>query len=454
VNTDKAKSLAEMLSVLCPGPLEEGQLGWFRETGEARDEHLERRGVLADYLGAGVPDKILFIGHPGSGKSTELVKFQEEHRDKWAFVGFSVVKEAQLSQVSVEALLILVVEVVQRTMKEWGCTLDEKTVKSVYEWFAETFEIREDQLAASLESGGGVDAQSTWWSKLLGVGAYMKADLKAGGSLLHRKVAKDRRRLGELAGRCHMLVREANLAVRKRFEGAREMVLIIEDLDKATIGAAEEVFIENPAPLAELPCRAIFTAPISLISNPLAARLDALFRRVQLPMIKVWERNGKPCEKGIETIKGILYERVEKGLVEDGAVEEAIKKTGGVLRHFFEVMVTATQKARGACEKGERGEERINEGDVRYGLDQLKQKLVRQLGPVGLPKKYDPYEVTVEKMIERLRFARLRELKGKQRQVESDPVNMLLLECHALLEYNGKGWHLVHPLVAEHLEEG
>jgi hypothetical protein len=31
-------------------------------------------------------------------------------------------------------------------------------------------------------------------------------------------------------------------------------------------------------------------------------------------------------------------------------------------------------------------------------------------------------------------------------------VNLLLLQSHALVEYNGEQWHRVHPLVAEHIE--
>ncbi len=103
--------------------------------------------------------------------------------------------------------------------------------------------------------------------------------------------------------------------------------------------------------------------------------------------------------------------------------------------------------AQEAIKKG-RSKKCIIKEDVRYGLNRVKAKLVRLIGDVGLPKDYEKCDITVEKMM-----ARLKDIEKSPRKVESDPINLLLLQAQAVLEYNGEGWHRVHPLVAEHLKE-
>lgn len=443
-----ARKLNEIRNALSPDPLHLSELDeFFEETSDARDPHLIRRNQIHEYLQSTQNIKVLLTGHAGSGKSTELVKFQQDHGDEYAFISFSLLREAQLSQASIEVLLVLIIESIVRAVYEiFHVELSPKTLQAVYDWFSDSFKITEKDLKYTGGIGVDVNTKDTVWGKLLGVGAYLKADIKTGAHTLHRQVTKENKKLSELAYQCNLLIRDARIAVKKDL--ARDLVLIIEDLDKVPLAAADEIFIQNPAPLADLNCKTIFTAPIWLLTNPRSVILEAYFKKVSLPMIKVNQSDGKPCPEGRAALKELLEKRMDcSALIEDRALDLAIEKTGGVLRHLFEVLTTAAMTAEQAVKRKNRKEPRLIEADIRYGLDQWKHELVQRIGVFNLPPEYQSPEVTVEAMYERLR-----DLIGRPRKLESDIVNLLLLQAHAVIEYNGEGWHCVHPLVAEYIQ--
>ncbi|NJL28223.1 MAG: AAA family ATPase [Thermoanaerobaculia bacterium] len=439
------KTLAELRRALDPKPLRLDQLDqYFVETGDARDAKVSRRHEIAERLAAGTSKKVLLAGHAGTGKSTELVKLRAEHKDRFTFVELSITTDGDPGKVNTEGLLVLIAEAVLRKTHDLRINLDEAHLEKIYGWFEQTFVSRETSSSPSGELGGGIDLQDSFLGKLLGLTATLKVGIQTGSSVVSRKVREFEHRLPELTARCGELLKEAELAL-SAATGTR-LVLIVEDLDKVDVEPAGRLFIENPAPLAALPVRAVFTAPIFLWCNPRAGVLESHFDKVTMPMIKVANPNGKRYLPGWETVRDILAHRVDlSACIEDKALDLAIAKTAGVLRHLFSVLNLAALAAEQDFKRGYREQERINKSDVRYGLDRLKIELIQKIGVMGLPDEFKDIETPDL-------YHRLEELKAPK-LADSDRINLLLMQAQALLEYNGKGWHRVHPLVLEHLEE-
>jgi len=448
----KAQKLADIRNALRPKPLQITELQeFFQETGEARDPFRDRRKMIAGRLNEeGGNNKILFFGHPGSGKSTELVKLQDELRDRYVFVSFSLIDEAQLSQSSIEAILVLVVETLARAAEKMEVTLGEKALKDVYKWFSEAFDIKEEDIRMGLEAGAKASVGGSLLGKLLGLSTFLKSDIRAGSHTIHKSITKENKRLAELVNVCNLLVKEVKLGIREKMQ--RELVLVVEDMDKLPLEGATEILIQNPAPLKDLACKAIYTAPIWILCNPRSVQLEALFDKITLPMIKVTNReDGTQNDEGRAIIRDILEKRMDTTRLIDGGAEGealtlAIEKTGGVLRHLFDVLITAAEAAETAVGRKKREAKKITEDDIRYGLDQLKTDLVRRLGVIGLPEEYK--DITTQALRERLK-----NLAQNPRKLDSDSINLLLLQAHAIIEYNGEGWHAVHPLMAEYIQE-
>jgi len=447
-----ANNLSDIENALRPSPLSLAELDkFFVETEESRDPFRNRRQVLAKQLKSESPTKILLLGHPGCGKSTELAQLQKEIKPDYAFVSFSLIDEAQLSQTSIEDILVIVIEVLVRAAKRLDVQYREETLEGIYGWFSEVFKIKEDELKYGVELGVEVNTQNTWWGKMLAMGGYLKGDIRAGSQTIRKAITKENKRLSQLVYQCNLLIKEADLAFREVLK--KELVLVIEDMDKISLSAADEILIQNPAPLKDLACKAIYTAPIWLLCSPRSAQLESLFRKVTLPMIKVANLDGSEYVEGRDALREILKRRMDvRSLIDGGemgqALTLAIEKTGGVLRHLFAVLSDAASVAEEDFAKRKRKSPVILEQDIRYGLNQLKIDLVRRLGVVGLPKEYQEKKITTEDM-----RGRIAELADKPRKLDSDPINLLLLMSHAVIEYNGEGWHAAHPLMAEYVRE-
>jgi hypothetical protein len=443
--TPPVTTLDELKQILNSKPLLYEELDeLFIETDEARDPTISRRDEIAEILKANPNAKVLLAGHGGTGKSTELVKFRADHQDRFTFVQLSVSEDGDPATVNVEGLLVLIVEAVLRQMRDLEIKFDESSLEEIYGWFDKTFQIREESRAHSAEAGGGVATQGSFLGKLLGLTATLRAGIKLGSTMVAKTVREEESRIRDLAAHCGALLTEVALAV---FEhNANRLVLIVEDLDKVPVGPADRLFIDNPTPLAGLPVPAVFTAPIFLFFNPRATSLDSHFAKVMMTMIKVEDQNGEHYEPGWRVIRDILAHRVDlSACIDDDAVDLVIAKTGGVLRHLFEVLRTAALAAGQDYKRQHRSEERIRYSDVRYGLDRLTNDIIRSIGVMGLPEEFK--NIRTDDLYKRLEDFR------SPRPAQSNRINLLLMQAHALLEYNGKRWHRVHPLVAEYLEE-
>ncbi|MCP4658735.1 MAG: hypothetical protein GY856_25265, partial [bacterium] len=287
----RAITLQDVKKTLTPRPLTAEELDeFFVETSDVRDRFVSRRDEIFERLGAKPGAKVLLAGHAGSGKSTELVKLREEHAGELLFADFSIIEEGDPGNVRVESLLVLVVEAILRLAAQQKLELEDKTLASIYGWFNETFEVRESELRYTGAAGAGIDTGDSVWGKLLGLTAFLKADIRTGSGVLNKTIIRDDRRLSQLAYQCGLLIKEAQLAIGRA--AGKELVLLIEDLDKVTVAEADALFIENPSPLAGLPCKAIFTAPIFLLCNPRAVVLESYFEVVTLPMIKLRQPDG------------------------------------------------------------------------------------------------------------------------------------------------------------------
>lgn len=441
-------TLAKVQAACDPRPLTAEELQeFFVETAPARDPQSNRRFELKAELSDETDHtKVLLAGHGGTGKSTELNKFCQDHSDLFFAVPFSISREATLASFTIEDLLVLVVERVLSAVKDagLGARLSDKTLTNVHSWFSETFEQRQTMRESSGEVGAKAGGEESWLAKLIGLTAWLKADIRAGARVLRQTITKENRRLAELTHRCGEVLNEVTLVLAKK-KPARQLLLIVEDLDKTSIADAERLFFDEPGPLADLPCKAVYTIPIFLTCSPRIQALDPRFRVHTLPMIKVTGRDGARDERGFQAMREMLSRRVDPALIAPDALEEAIAKTGGVPRDLFSVVATAASVAQQARARGERESERMSLDDVRYGLNRRKSFLLRGISVAGLPKEYG--HITVDQLYERLR-----ELgDAPVPNAKSDPVNLALMQAHALLEYNGERWYRVHPLVFEHV---
>jgi len=444
----RATNLADVLQACTPRPLRRDELTeFFVDTSTARDPIVSRREELRNRLTRS-PDanaKLLLCGHSGCGKSTELVKLAEETSDTFFPISFSVAQECNLFHVPVEDILVIMMERLLDACSRAGLAAkleaSQETLKSIYNWFASELDMKEEKVEAGGSAEGGVDTSAGLLGKTLGLFVKLKTFIRRADQRVHKMTLEKPHRISELAERCNLLIKAVKQALATNHG---HLLIVVEDLDKVNLADARRIFLEQPALLADLDCNIICTVPIFLLHSPDRPVLEQHFHIHELPMLKVTEFDGNPCTKGRETIQAIIDRRVDGKLVEEGALDLLLEKSGGVLRDVFEVLSVAAGAAESLATR-KKQKPVITEENVRYGLNRRKTEYARAITTIDLPA---DIKVTTDDL-----YAKLRELKRRAvRLLPSEYVTMVLLKSRAVMEYNGEGWFAVHPLVVELLD--
>lgn len=428
---------------------------WFVETGPARSAHFHTRQSLAEELCAArqadADRSFLLYGHGGTGKSTELVKLETELGDRFFTVRFSV--KDHLDPVSFDAndLLLAIAErtLARASAPDTGLEIaDQVSLRAVHDFFAEESTsrtgVRESTLAAGAGAGAGLDA-SGLLAGVLGLFAKFSADLRIGETHETSYVHRYKKSPGQLLAAVNHVLTAVRRACRAR---DRNLLLVVEDLDKLDLAPARRLFLDNTSRLRGLSACVIYTVPIFLVYSGEWNQIRRSFSRdFALPMIKVSEPAGQPCPAGRDIARTIVDQRLSDlggaALFAPVALELAIEKTGGVLQHLLEVLYTATTVADVSLP--------VPASAVRAALDHRRAELWSEITIPSLAGEQMLGVERLEQLHERLAEVARQNRTGTASPANTDVFNQLLLRCHALVEYNGLRWFGVHPLVEENL---
>ena len=215
--------------------------------------------------------------------------------------------------------------------------------------------------------------------------------------------------------------------IAKKAEGKRPIV-IFEDLDKLNPEDAWTVFYNYAAILSGMRFPVIYTFPIGLSYDTRFSAMESYFITKTLPMIKIETIDNQPFQEGIDIIREIVKKRADLSLFETGVLEMLIQYTGGSLRDLFHVINTSANRAK------RRNSAVISMEDAERALEEVKTSLTRRIEE----KDYD--------------FL-LKIYHENKERIENKEMLLKMLQASVVLEYNGKRWHNVHPLVMKFFKE-
>lgn len=367
------------------------------------------------------PTKFLFVGHTGSGKSTELFRLtnmiETGQGDRTDFlhknflpIQYSVSEIVGLYNIEFVDIALSIILGIYREVERLGYVVDDSPARRVYDWLYHS---------PDYQGKGGIDLD-------LGLGSLIRlidVRLKSEGEIREGIRARIRKYMPELMNLINEVIYEISIITGKN------VLLIIDDLDKIQpLDAALNIFREHVKSLASFNCFAIYTAPISLLYDPTSKHIGQFLEVHYVPMFRIRAKDGQtlsPEEADIDILREIIYRRVHPDLFEAGVVETAIKMTGGILRELIRIIRSCCVY----CE--EYGIDRITHQVLQFQKNKLKSEYYRIL-------EHEDYEWLL----------RVRQTKSRA------DVNMRHLESLCVLYYpNGKGWFDVHPVVTELLEE-
>ncbi|MGI4795722.1 MAG: ATP-binding protein [Janthinobacterium lividum] len=396
------------------------------DTREARGSQktlgrLERKLGLLMESGRFLPltqKHILFFGHVGTGKTTELKFYAAELKNTGWFLPVEVDVPGVLDRNNLQYadLLMAMAHALLQTLEQEGVALPNEGIKEIETWFAEKVATRGElkEFTSEIKAGGEASAGVPLLAKLF---VNFSSAFKANATYKEELRRVIRNTFSQLAEAFNRLIRSAEATLEeKNGKSPVRVLFVIDGTDKLRAEDRRRLFVDDTELLIAVDTLAIYTAPIALkYEDALVGRLDA---DLVLPMIKLQDAHGLRCEPGWRAMREILLKRADRSLFADEQdIERLIENSGGHPREMLRLLQLCCEFA-GL---------KIDAQVVEESIAQLASEYRRLLQP-------DDYK-------------RLVQIDRNPLDVGNDEAVRRLLYCLALLEYNDGSWRRSHPVI-------
>ncbi len=365
--------------------------------------------------------KVLFTGHRGSGKTTELFRLMHELDDEFLVVYYSMKENFNLSEVTHTHVLISIGLKIYEIAIKKDLRINRDIVEKLEKWMIDTTKITSEEIKASVSTEAGI---GTIFAKISSV-------LRAEGSSRVEFREEIERKTPDLIELINDLISEVYIESRDRLH-KKDLLIIIDDLDKPDLKIAEEIFYKHADSLTQPMCKIIYTIPIALVYSKNYKQMEQMFDGIEiLPMVKTLKKDGTRYEDGIGELKEILSKRMDLDLFDQEALEYLIMKTGGIIRDLLNLSadccLTASLKA------DTESDVKIDSSIVHEALSELRNDYRRML--------------TVED------YEKLETIKERKDSDKDESLMGLLHSLSVLYYLNDDCWYDVHPVIDQLLED-
>lgn len=361
---------------------------------------------------------VLFFGHVGCGKSTELTQLcaQLHHPDRYWVVRVDLLDLIDPSDARYSDVWLAVAQQLIAQLQAEQVPVTEVVLNRLRNWFSQRVLTHEQlsDLSAGLqtevEAGGGIP----FVAKLL---ARFTAAIKIGSSYRDTLRTVVQNTFGEFVGAMNQLVADVTEQLQRLGKGQR-LLFAIDGTDRFKGDDWKRLFVDDVNQLTLVKAIAVYTVPMALKSC--GARLD-LFETIVLPMVKLHDFGPGHARRELayHTMRAIILKRCHHSLFDSVATLDAlIDWSGGHLRDALRLLAYACS----AAEVPVLGRAEVDAAARELAFDYRDWLHA------------DHYAVLAA-------AARDPENTGT-----SDTVT-LLVERGALLEYNTGSWRLPHPVV-------
>ena len=391
-----------------------------------KTEAIEGVNTVLEFQEAGQFDTVLFTGHRGCGKSTELRRIQQRWEKDYRVIYLEANEETDVNDAEYTDVYLIVIKQVEFELRKQGLKFDQQLLNSFENWFKEITRESETAIDSSVSLEGEVTlgAEAPFIAKLL---VKLLAQIK--GSDKQKTTIRQtlQRDISRLKSDINLLLKDAYKKIRTQYP--KGFLIIFDNLDRVPPKVGEHLFFDYAAQLKELECTLIFTVPISILYSPKNLRNHFEASHV-MPMVNIYQFDRPQCHlsynpDGLDSVVSIVERRVnvERVFESRDDVIELAKASGGHVRQLMQMVRTACQTANA------RGRLKINREDVLYAIKQ------EQIGfERFIPEEHYPVLAKV----------------CLTKDVPKNDVGQLMMFNTSVLEYNGTDrWNYPNPVVKE-----
>lgn len=374
---------------------------------------------------------ILFTGHRGCGKSTELKRIQKHWEKDYRVIYLEVDEQTDINDVSYTDFYLIAIKQVEFEMRGLGLKLDTRLMDNFEAWFKEVTEENEQTVESSVSIQGEatLGPEAPFLAKLL---VKLLAQIK--GSDKQKKTIRQtlEKDISRLKADINLLLNDAVKKLRNKFPNYKGFLIIFDNLDRVPPKVANHLFFDYAAQLQELNSTIIYTVPLSVLYSSQNAIKNFDCPHI-VPRVNIYEFNRDSCdlnynEVSLNAMASLVERRVEVDKIFESREQllELAKASGGHVRQLMQMMRTACITASG------RSHAKIMAEDVTYAVKQEQFNFER-----FIPQ--DHYPVLAQVCL--------------TKNINKDEISELILFNLSVLEYNGKNrWNYPNPVVKQNEE--
>jgi hypothetical protein len=175
-NDYRAQNIKDAYRVCDVRPLEEAEelAKYYYDLSDTRySQAIGEVSVILDNLRQGENKTILFTGHLGGGKTTELKKIANEWSKNYFIIFFNVNDELNINDTRYTDLYLAIIKQVESQLRHKGIALDKKLMETFADWFKEITNETEETversigIEGSMEAGTEIPFLAKLWLKIL-----------------------------------------------------------------------------------------------------------------------------------------------------------------------------------------------------------------------------------------------------------------------------------------------
>ncbi|MEO0455085.1 MAG: ATP-binding protein [Cyanobacteria bacterium P01_A01_bin.114] len=427
----RANNLKEAFRSCDVGPLKDEALErYYVDLSAVRSiEAISSVGKQLDFLSPGEFKSVLFTGHRGCGKSTELRRLQRNWEKAYRVLYLEADREIDINDAYYTDLYLVIIKQVADDMAQLGLRFDQTLLSEFENWFKEITEETEASVEKSISLSTAAEAgiEIPFISKLL---AKLLAQLR--GS--HTQKKKIRATLQQDIGR---LKDDMNRLLQNAFEKVQQhgyekgYLIILDNLDLVPVAVGDRLYFDYAIQLQELKCTLIYTVPISVVYSD--KNLNNVFGRPNvLPMVNVYQFGAtvplhpKHDQDALKRLARMIIQRIEHKAVfaSDALILHLVAASGGHVRQLMQMTATACLTA------ATRDHQKIEAADVKYAIQQE--------------------QVNFERIIPNHHYPLMAEI-CKTKQIDQNEDGQKMLFNTSVLEYESGGirWNYINPVIKD-----
>lgn len=424
----KAECFEEMIRVFTPFPLEgETYDEFYVNTSVERSVRNASKALVNCFrLNINPYMKILFMGHKGCGKTTEIRNVSEQLKDKYCIVNFSIADEIELQGIEyIDVIFIIMQQLIEYIDEHKEIKLDAKLVNQIYDYWNQEKLIENVHLESS-EMSAGFEGKLSF---VKAISLYCKGVLKAGSeskTIIRKEIEP---KLNILLDMMNDMVSVVNNQLKELY--GKELLLVVEDMDKLELTEARQLFVMHRRPLTSLKMKMIISFPIYMVYTADFSMIrDDFDKCILYSMIKVNNSDHTRYEPGIEILKTIVGKRMTLDLIEDDALDYMIQKSGGAIRDLFYMLSEAAL--------------------YELNLDEPEGKITMEVAKTVVVMLKSEYERNITSEDQ---YKMLIRIYNEPQPTNTNQTLSELLQTMSVIEYNGERWCGVHPVLVDFLRE-